>query len=331
VYLVCSPKDLFAAVGIQKGATKVFLRQHAFDTLEKIRSKILTTNAVKIQCLSRKYVYRSRFERTIRRIVMGQASARRFLARKHLAVVRQRKAATKIQSTARGYVYKRKYQEKRDAAVALQAIGRAAVARKEYAKLATKSSEKRRLNDAATKIQCLFRIIVAKKVFEQVKSIERRDSTKAPKLEGKALKAAIKADRAAAVARQNAKDRAKEVDKLTTKLAGEKSAVEDARHALEDLSSIKQELEAAMAELKKVQREAAASAKRVEALEKENAELKMKLESGDFVTDSGYTSKIYADYEDLEALDKRMYVMRARSKKNKSDLKDLISALSILK
>ena len=73
------PSDLLAAAGIQMGKSKVFLRQHAFDYMEKFRGQVLSRAAVKVQSGGRRYLERCRFQDVIRKTVLLQASIRRFL------------------------------------------------------------------------------------------------------------------------------------------------------------------------------------------------------------------------------------------------------------
>lgn len=299
--------------------------------MERLRSHRLTVAAVTVQAAGRRFVFRCRFIRTMRRVVMGQASARRFLARKYLKAIRQRRAATRIQTMVRHEVARRSFLERKYASLLLQKVYRGYKGRQYFKDLYRKKKEQEKLDNSATVIQCLFRVIVARKAYEQVKLIERRPSKKAPHLEGKALKAAIQADKAAAVARQTAKDRAKEVDNLTTRLAGANDTAEKARLATDELKNVREELAAALAELEKMKAEAASSQRKVTELTQENDMLKEKLASGVFISGDPYSSKMYHDYPDIEELDRELYGMSARSKKNKEDLKALMSKLSILK
>lgn len=326
-----SPSDINAEAGIQKGMNKIFLRQYAFDNIEKLRSKVLTVSAVKIHSVARRFIFRCRFIDTMRRVVIGQAGARRFLARKYLKAFCQRRAAIRIQTIRRSSVARRRFVAMKDASVLLQSVYRGYIARKNYKVLYERTMEELKLNNSAIVIQCMFRIVVAGKKYVEVKSIQRRPSKTAPKLEGKALKAAIASDKAAAMARQTAKQRAKEVDNLTLKLGDANHSAANARLTLEDLKTVRAELAAALAELEVVKEEAVAATKRAEMLEEENAELKETLESGVFIAGEPYSSKMYSGYPDLEELDKQMFMMTAQSKKSKDDLKALLGSFSILK
>lgn len=215
--------------------------------------------------------------------------------------------------------------------IGVQKIARAYLAQKHYKILHKQVMQERRERQAATTIQCMFRTIVARHVYAHVKSIERRPSQQPPMLSGKALKAALKADKAAAIAVQTATNRKQEVDALTTQLGTAAHTVEKAKALEVELASVHAELAAALAELEFVKTELAGASERAARLEKENAELKLELESGVLVSGEPYTSKMYADYPDLEGIDKGLYLLKAQSKKGKEDLKTLLSSISFLK
>lgn len=110
------PADLLDAVGIQKGASKVFVRQNAYDFIESFRSHKLDQSSRKIQCVSRGFIARRRFLLALERIVLLQAFGRRFLVRKQWGV--QSHGASVIQSAyrcmiARGELLARKREKVR--------------------------------------------------------------------------------------------------------------------------------------------------------------------------------------------------------------------------
>jgi myosin heavy subunit len=323
------PGDILPEAGIQKGATKIFLRQFAFDNIEKLRNQVLTDSAVKTQKAARRFIFRCRYIRKLECVVILQSSARRFLARKHLIIFRQRKNATRIQAMVRSSLAQRKFKAILDVCILNQKITRAYLARKVYKVLHAEVMQERKLNNAATTIQCRFRIIVARQVYSQLKS--RLPSVRAAKLEGKALKAALKADKAAAISKQNTQDRKREVKTLTTQLGNANYTAEKAKETNRELTSVKAELDAALAELEMVKEELSKTSKRVDLVEKENTELQEKLRSGIFVSGEPYNSRMYADYPDLEELDEGLYTLKAQSKKGKEDLKSLLDAISLLK
>lgn len=95
------PADLLDAIGIQIGATKVFVRQNAYDFIESFRSQKLDQSSRKIQRVSRGFIARRRFVLAHERIIVLQAVGRRFLVRRQLEV--QSHGAIVIQA-----VYRRK-------------------------------------------------------------------------------------------------------------------------------------------------------------------------------------------------------------------------------
>jgi myosin-5 len=321
------PTDVKGAAGIQKGATQVFFRQHAFDNVEKLRSKVMSKSSVKIQAAARRFISRCRYARTLGFTVKVQACARRFIARKILIAVREKRFATRIQTFVRLSLARRKFVARKAAALLVQRIFRGYIARKNYKVLYEFFKEEEKKRKAAIVIQCMYRITVARKRAKELKAT----SKKAPKLEGKALRTAIKSDRAAAIAKQAAQDRRKEVDNLTSRLGDAKVSAEKAGEALEELETVKAELEAVRAELEMVKEEAAASKDRADKLQEENDILNEKLESGDFIVGEPYSRILYNGHPDLEEVDKQMFGMVSHSKKSKQDVKKLIEFLAILK
>lgn len=320
-----------SAAGIEKGATKVFLRQPAFDSLEKIRGTVLSVKSVKIQALARSFVYQRKFSRLMHRITLAQAGARRFLARKHLRGIQRKRAATRVQAYIRLTSAKTRFVARRNVAQHMQKMYRGQVVREKCKILQAKRREERKLGNAAITIQTLHRSRAARKEYEEIKLAKRRESTETPKVASKALKEAIQAHRLAAVSRQDAMDRAKEVDDLTTNLASAKNTAAKAEFAFHELEAVKAELAEARAEVDKLRNETRLSSIREKELETENRLLKEKIDGGSFAVEDKYNKSMYNDFPDLEQLDKQMWEMVARSKNSKEDVKTLVSALSILR
>jgi myosin heavy subunit len=317
--------------GIQTGATKVFLRQPAFDSLEKMRNQVLAVESVKIQSVIRRFVYHRRFLRIMHRIVLAQAGARRFLARKHLRSLQQRRAAICIQACVRFFVARKRFVGKRSVALLNQKLYRVYAGRIKYKMLQAKRKEAQRLDNAATIIQSMSRVRVARKVYAKLKLMERQTSVEPPEFQRKVFKETIKAHRKAAVSRQEAMDRAREVDDLTTNLANAKNSAAKAELVIAELESLRAVLAATEAELEKMKEVVATKSNRVTELEGENVLLKEKLESGDSVAGERYDRKIYSEFPDLEKLDRQMLGMVSRSKKSKADVKALVSSLAVLR
>lgn len=311
---------------MQRGATKIFLRQFAFINLEKSRSQILTDSAVKAEGAARRFIFRCRFIRKMHCIVQMQASGRRFLARKYMVDFRKKRAVIGLQTLARAALAKRKFNTMQAAAIGIQKVARAHVARKGYNIFHARIVEARRLDRAATTIQCVFRNIVASHVYVHTKSVERRPSKLPSKLEGKGLKAAIKADKAAGIARQTAKDRERDFKTLTTQLGKAAHTTEKAKATEMELAMVQGDLAAALAELAATKEELATMCKRINDMERENVDLKQKVQSGAFVPAEAYKGRMYVDYPDLEELDKNLFTLKAQSRKGKDDLKALLGS-----
>lgn len=106
-----------AAIGLQIGETKVFLRQSAYDFIENFRSKELEQCSTVIQSAARGMIARKRFARVHARVVALQALSRGYLARKDKA--KQHESATAIQcmyrsKVARAEVASRKEEQMRE-------------------------------------------------------------------------------------------------------------------------------------------------------------------------------------------------------------------------
>lgn len=97
-----SPGGLFA-LGIQKGLTKYYLQQQAFDTLERVRSEKLMTSIAVIQNLVMSYLARRKMEKFRSVLCMFQCTFR-YRARKR--VVKQ--AVVVLQRHVRGRYVRRR-------------------------------------------------------------------------------------------------------------------------------------------------------------------------------------------------------------------------------
>ena len=314
----------------------MFLRQTAFEFLEKFRNERLTKASLGIQALIRRFLARARYLRTKTRIVKAQASARRFLGRKFLKAYRRERAAIRIQKFVRMSLTRKQFTAKKFAGLWLQKFYRGQLGRKNYMALYARIKAEEAMNDrqyrSAVVVQCMYRCRKARKAYNEQKTIERRPSTLPVKLEGKAFAAAIKADKAAAIAKQAAKDRAREVDSLQTRLAGAKNSAEKAKVALEELRLTKTELEALKAAFEAMKLELDATRAKAGKLEEENSVLRDRLKAGTFEPAGyAYESKMYDEHLDLKQLDERMQGMVARSKKSKADVQALVQALAILR
>mmetsp|Transcript_41931 Transcript_41931/g.61332 ORF Transcript_41931/g.61332 Transcript_41931/m.61332 type:complete len:1524 (+) Transcript_41931:174-4745(+) len=97
--LVVDPGD----VGIQVGKTKVFLRQHAFEYLERYRSREIERNVIRIQAIARGYIHHREYRHALRALWRIQCMVRRMIGAKIVRGLREERAATRIQTVWRRY------------------------------------------------------------------------------------------------------------------------------------------------------------------------------------------------------------------------------------
>ena len=299
--------------------------------MEKVRTEMLTGATLTIQTLVRRFLERCRYLRNKQRIVTCQACARRFFARKLMQTYREKKAAICIQGYVRMSSRRREFAAKQYACLWLQRFHRGNVGRKKYKALHDLNALQYR---SAVAIQCMYRVKVARRTYDKLFMDGRGMAGKTEKLEGGALKAVIKADRAAAVAKQAAQERKRKLHGLETRLEGAEIQAEKAKLALEELETVKAQLAKALADLDATKVAFEESKNRVAQLEAENARLR---EGG--ATASPLPSdtmpvtrnQSYTGHSDLLALDERLQRVVNQSKKSKSELKALVASLAILK
>ena len=326
-----SPANIQSTSGIQEGMTKVFLRKSTFEFMEKVRIEMLTGSTLVIQKLVRGFLERCRYHRNVNRIITCQACARRFFARKLMQSYREKKAATCIQGYVRMASKRREFVAKKYASLWLQRLHRGNVARRKYKELHDLNALQYR---SAVTIQCMYRIKVARAIYHKKFMEGRGMAGTKTKLEGGALKAVIQADRAAAVAKQAAKDRAKMMHGLETRLEGAEIQAEKAKLALQELEVVKAQLAKALADLDVTKVAFEEANKRVAELEAENIRLKeggamlSPLPNGDMPITRNQS---YTGHSDLMALDERLQRVVNNSKKSKAELKALVASLAILK
>lgn len=317
--------------GIQLGGTKVFLRQAAFDKLEKMRNTFLAIQSVKVQSAARRFIFLRQFLRIKNRIILAQAGSRRFLARKNLRSAHQERAVISIQAFIRFLFTRKTFVDKRKLALLNQKMYRGNTARRNYRLQLDKRKEEQMRNDAATTIQCMGRVRVARMVYAALEEMASQTSEPPPDTHLAVQKETMVAHRKAAVSRQAAMDRAREVDDLALNLANAENNVAKAERVVGELASIKALLAATEAELRSTKLEVASKVNRLAKLEEENSFLREKLQGLDFATGESYDRKIYAEFPDLEKLDRNMFAMVSRSEKSKGDVKALVSALAVLR
>ena len=96
--------DIDAALGIQLGITKVFLRQEAFDKLEYFRNERLAFAAVRLQAAARGFLASIRFETAMWAVVVLQNFVRRLCAIRLAVAIKRHRSIIRIQSIWRVYL-----------------------------------------------------------------------------------------------------------------------------------------------------------------------------------------------------------------------------------
>ncbi|KAA0173526.1 hypothetical protein FNF27_05021 [Cafeteria roenbergensis] len=105
----------------QVGKTKIFFRKGCYDAIEKQRTSVLRSAAVRLQAAARRFVYRSRFLAAREAAVVLQCAVRSRLARKQLRLLQENRAAVTVQRIARGFTRRLAFLRYRSAVVSLQA------------------------------------------------------------------------------------------------------------------------------------------------------------------------------------------------------------------
>jgi len=171
-------------LGIQIGKTKVFLRQQAFDSLEKLRNIKVDLSATKVQAALRMYLAKSAMRMKLIALIRIQCYIRRYNATVLVRRIRVKQATLHIQTFWRKYQIEKLYKCKRFIATWSQRWYRGGVGRRIFKTLkinkeATKIQTNWRRYHAASEfgkiccscltIQCLFRCRVAYKTLKGLK------------------------------------------------------------------------------------------------------------------------------------------------------------------
>eukprot|EP00980_Cylindrotheca_fusiformis_P017601 scaffold5517_cov135-Cylindrotheca_fusiformis.AAC.31 len=320
------------STGIQLGTNKVFLRQSAIEKLEKMRYTMLAAIAVRLQSAIRRFIYHRQFVRVMHGIIKAQAGVRRFLGRRRFLGEQQNRAAIRVQAWIRCLFARKTLAGKRHATSMHQKVFRGNCARKSYKLLQTTRSGFKRVDDAATTIQCMVRVRFARKLFAGYNFESNQNSKRCQELHHAVQKETINTHRKAAVSRQQAIDRAREVDDVSSDLAFAKNSEAKTESVLAELESMRRLLVNTTHELENTRRIVASQSSQLANLKEENVVLRRQLECEGFV--AGETrapgGSIYSEFPDLEKLDRNMFEMVSRSKKSKDDMKALISGLAVL-
>lgn len=86
------------------GSTKVFLRQSAFDALEKLRTNQLSSAATRIQCIVRMFLSKKIYSYLRSSIIIIQKTYRMIMGKRIVMLLRRERACVKIQSVWRCYL-----------------------------------------------------------------------------------------------------------------------------------------------------------------------------------------------------------------------------------
>ena len=334
------PSDLLDAVGVQKGKTKVFLRQPAYEYIESYRTQQLNTAGITIQAMVRRFLARCRFLKTRQWVILGQACIRRYLARRNIVKTRRGNFAAQLQGQYRMWYIRKQYLMKKCVAIWLQRMARGIAGRKRFQELFEEHQQEIELHNrkykAATALQSLYRGDVSRKEVNEIKLkrstrelLHEEQSEAVMILKEQQTKAALQADKAAAIAIQTKKEREVEVDALRQELDGASSAAAKAKLTEEEVTNVKAEVEMLRKELEMSRAETERARTRLAAVENENKSLKEKLEGGSFI--DGYKSTRFEDHDDLMQLDERVHNLALRSRQGKKDLEALVLSFAILR
>ncbi|CAM9710314.1 unnamed protein product, partial [Ectocarpus sp. 8 AP-2014] len=109
---------------MQFGKNKVFLRKNAYDFLEMIRSRRITSAVVSLQRVARGFVSRRAFSSAIRAARFIQRVSRGTIARRRVEHMRRMRAALRTQTAYRRHIARKNFLSIRGAALALQCATR---------------------------------------------------------------------------------------------------------------------------------------------------------------------------------------------------------------
>uniref|UniRef100_A0A1B0DFZ0 Dilute domain-containing protein n=1 Tax=Phlebotomus papatasi TaxID=29031 RepID=A0A1B0DFZ0_PHLPP len=114
------------------GHTQIFFRAGQVAFLEQARSDVRRKYIIKVQSFVRRFIYRRRYVKIKRSVLLIQTYSRGYLARVRAEGIRRERAAIKLQRYVRGWICRRKYLRLRRVALGLQTYGRGMFARERY-------------------------------------------------------------------------------------------------------------------------------------------------------------------------------------------------------
>merc|ERR1719232_141406 len=120
------------AVGLQVGKTKVFLRQKAFDSIERLRKYQMEGAAKFLQKVVRRYIAMHDYQTIRVGMIALQSICRRNIAMDYTQELREQLAATRIQTYYRRYHARKIYLATCYVAISLQRIYRGRKGRERY-------------------------------------------------------------------------------------------------------------------------------------------------------------------------------------------------------
>mmetsp|Transcript_12160 Transcript_12160/g.18275 ORF Transcript_12160/g.18275 Transcript_12160/m.18275 type:complete len:711 (+) Transcript_12160:2172-4304(+) len=213
------------------GKTKVFLRDHALDELERLRAIAAFDSAAIIQGHIRRYLARCIYILTLKRIIKIQSCLRKFSAMRIVLILRKKyNFAILIQAKCRGYSLRKKgeYRKKRQAIIRLQTLFfRPILAKRRIIRLKEFKAKGRRLDS----IQSRLRDLSSKKLsIPQVLS-QQSSSTK----HASSLSKNLSTQKEEIIEKQNEE----EINKVKAEAAATVQAAQEVAHdaskALEEL------------------------------------------------------------------------------------------------
>jgi myosin V len=339
-------ESVLPKTGIQKGLTQIFLRQPLFEYIEKLRMEKLNLVIIRCQALARRFLERNRYLKLLRYILLCQACVRRYLAIQLIARLRRTNAAIKIQSQYRSWSARKILLAKKRIALWCQRMTRGHMGRRRYQEQLKeyhikKEMETRQKTSAIT-LQSAYRRYVAKKRIEIMKYsiVTKRSSFVDKDLQSEAVvilkqqqkKAALQADRAAAIAVQTKHERKIEVKALRQELDDASCLAMKARQMEAELASVRLEADSLRKELEFYRTEAETAKTSLAMVMAENANLREQIQAGRgsmFLED--HRNNQYSEYHDLQELNDRIHIYSKRSKEGRKDLDRLVQALSVLR
>lgn len=123
------------SVGIQLGKSKVFLRHHAFETLEFLRSQKLHASSIRLQAVFRMSMERKRYYFALKSVLKLQSLFRCAIASRRVRDIKIAKCAVLIQSAWRGFGAYSAYSLKLFVTLQMQRIHRGNISRRQVQQL----------------------------------------------------------------------------------------------------------------------------------------------------------------------------------------------------